>query len=145
MLIEQLRGYSNSAKDEYAMRLAQGRTLSHVTRNTQFTYFKEDVMSLKQRALARAAALKAGKKSNATAAPAAKKSAGKKAAKKEKSEKTVTPRAESKTATILEMLKKGSSREVIRKKYGMEKLSDVGWYISKFKAKGLLPKSFERE
>lgn len=144
MLLEQLRGYSGAYKDEYAMRLAQGRTLSHVTRNTYFTNFKEDVMSLAEKAAAKAAALRA-KKSNKKEAPAATKKAAAKKSDKKKNGKSVTPRAESKTAKILDMLKSGSSREKIRAKYDMEKLSDVGWYISKFKAKGLLPKSFERE
>lgn len=95
-------------------------------------------MSIKEKLAAKAAALKSGKKNGAA------KTTTKKSAKNGK-EKVATPRAESKTATILALLKSGKSREFIRSKYDMEKLSDVGWYISKFKAKGLLAKSFERE
>jgi hypothetical protein len=72
MKINQLANF----KDEYAMQLAQGRTFSHYTRDTYFTSFTKEKgkisMSLKEKALAKAAALRAGKKS--TPAAAAKKS-----------------------------------------------------------------------
>jgi hypothetical protein len=139
-------------KDEYSMRLAQGRHIdsNRARKISKFLLFKgEETMSLAGKAKARAAALRAGKSAPTTTKKTSKlalvKKSNSKAAAKKTSNKTSTPRAESKTATILEMLKKGSSREVIRKKYGMDKLSDVGWYISKFKNKGLLPKSFSRE
>lgn len=60
-----------SASDQYAMELAQGRTLSHVTRNTYFTWFNrkgENHMALKDKLAAKAAALRNKK----TSAPAAK-------------------------------------------------------------------------
>ena len=87
MLIEQLRGYTDSAKDEYAMRLAQQRTFSHVTRSTNYTSFKEDPMSLAEKAKAKAAALRA-KKSTDNKKPAAK--AAKSTAKKTSSKKEST-------------------------------------------------------
>lgn len=97
-------------------------------------------MNTKEAALAKAKALREAKKSNNKPAV---KQAAKPVKKSNGKEKKSTPRANSKTAQILEMLKNGSTREQIRKKYGMEKVSDVSWYVSKLKRVGRLPQSFE--
>lgn len=61
MLIKDLVNF----KDEYAMRLAQGRTGSNRARDTYFTMFQGDnEMSLAAKAAAKAAAIRAGKKSS---------------------------------------------------------------------------------
>ena len=98
-------------------------------------------MSVADMLKAKAEKLRAAKKSGSSVSKKETKKTAKPAAKK--NGKTSTPRAESKTAKILELLKSGSTRETIRKKYGMERLADVGWYISKFKKRGLLPQSFK--
>lgn len=94
-------------------------------------------------AIARAKAKKQAAKTTTTAT---KKAPAKKADKKKngkKSEKSGTPRANSKTAQILDLLKSGSTKESIRKKFGMARPADVQWYVAKLKASGRLPENFK--
>lgn len=88
------------APDEYAMRLAQGRTDSHRTRDVYFNWFQEEHMSLAEKAKAKAAALRAAKKSgNKTVAAKSSKTDKKVSAKKEKSTRVQIKDAKGKVVT----------------------------------------------